>query len=119
MPNRPVPRVKGPLPMGTARLKVGVHSASTSTKESTAWWSGSSIWLSALYRLASTEIARPDRRTFMALAMSGTGRSRRHYWLSSCWGPGLFVTLRLAFIQVRGFKHAVAIATGQLRQPRG
>jgi AGCS family alanine or glycine:cation symporter len=32
-------------------------------------------------------------------------------------GTGLFVTLRLAFIQVRGFKHAVAIAAGRYDDP--
>jgi len=32
-------------------------------------------------------------------------------------GTGLFVTLRLGFVQVRGFKHAVAIATGKYDDP--
>ena len=32
-------------------------------------------------------------------------------------GAGLFVTVRLAFIQLRGFKHAVAIATGRYDNP--
>ena len=32
-------------------------------------------------------------------------------------GTGLFVTLRLGFIQLRGFKHAVAIAMGRYDDP--
>ena len=32
-------------------------------------------------------------------------------------GTGLFVTLRLAFVQVRGFKHAVAITLGKYDNP--